>query len=208
MGIPPENFIRRVTRPQRYEVKDETQLSDQMGTLAQDREAFYVSCWHLHRHETVEMWKDFAKDGVAICSRYDLLKSIMDGIPDAAHLGLMRYGEERLTGGVNVLQLINTKRKCFEGECEVRAILWCPDPFASGTRHLDINNFPHSRPLPENPPNPWVPKFKRRRLDLKALITGVVVSPFATNEVFEKAKQWVHVKKHACEVRRSNLAIC
>ena len=92
-GIPPEDYVRRVMGLQRYVLKDETELSHQMGTLAQDREAFYVNCWHLHRHETVEMWEGFAKDGVAIRSRYDLLKSIMADMLDMAHLGVMRYGD-------------------------------------------------------------------------------------------------------------------
>jgi len=209
-GIPPDDYVRRVMGLQRYVLKDETELSHQMGTLAQDREASYVNCWHLHRHETVEMWEDFAKDGVAIRSRYDLLKSVMDGMLDMAHLGLMRYGEERLnqTGRINVLQFINTKRKRFERECEVRAILWCPDWFAGGNRHFDMNNFPHSRPLPENPRHHWVHEFKRRRIDLKALITGIVVSPWATKEVFEAVKQWVQVKNHSYEVRQSDLNNC
>jgi hypothetical protein len=40
------------------------------------------------------------------------------------------------------------------------------------------------------------------------LVTGVVVSPFASREVFETARHWVEdVKKLNCEVRRSNLTI-
>jgi hypothetical protein len=155
------------------------------------------------------MWGDFAKDGVAIRSRYDLLKSIMDDMLDTAHLGLMRYCEERLNQRrINVLQFINTKRKRFKGEREVRAILWCPDLFAGGNRHFDVNNVPHCRPLPENQRHPWVHEFKRRRIDLKALITGIVVSPWATKQVFETVQQWVNVKNHSYEVRQSNLKIC
>jgi hypothetical protein len=121
----------------------------------------------------------------------------------------MRYGDERLyrTGKLNVLQFINTKRKCFEGEREVRAILWCSDLFAGKNRHLDINNIAHSRPLPENPLHHWVHCSKRRRIDLTKLITGIVVSPWAAKETFDAVGQWVRVKNHAFEVRRSNLAI-
>jgi hypothetical protein len=209
-GIPPEDYIRRVMGLQRYVLKDETELSHQMGTLAQQREAFYVNCWHLHRYETAEMWREFAQDGVAIRSRYDLLKSIMTSMPDAAHLGVMRYGEDRLnqTGRMNVLQFINTKRKHFESESEVRAILWCPDLFDGGNRHVDTNNFTHSRPLPENPRHQWVHEFKRRRIDLTALITGIVVSPWAKPQVLETVRQWVRAKNHTYLVQRSNLAIC
>jgi hypothetical protein len=208
-GIPPEDFIRRVMGLRPWVLDDERQLSHQMGMLAQDREAFYVSCWHQYRHETAEMWRDFAKDGVAIRSRYDLLRNIMDCMLDITHLGVMRYGEERLnqTGRVNVLQFINTKRACFEGEHEVRAIIWCPDLFSGGNRHFDLHSFPHSRPLPENPPHHWVHEFKRRRVDLKKLITGIVVSPWATNDVLEMAESWVKAKNHTCEIRRSTLAI-
>jgi hypothetical protein len=208
-GIPPENYVRRVMRLRRFDPTDELELINQMGTLAQDREAFYVSCWHLYRHETLEMWQGFAKDGVAIRSQYNLLKSIMESMLDMAHMGLMRYGDKRLyqTGKVNVLQFINTKRKKFESEQEARAILWCPDPFDGGNRHFDINNVPHPRTLPENERHHWVANFKRRRIDTKALITGVIVSPFAETEVYEKARQWVEVRKHSYSVERSALAI-
>jgi hypothetical protein len=208
-GIPPEVFIRRVMGLRRWVLEDERQLSHRMGILAQGREAFFVSCWHLYRHETVEMWRDVAKDGVAIRSSYDRLKLTMDCMLDSTHLGLMRYGEERLyqTGRVNVLQFISTKRMCFEAEREVRAIVWCPDPFSAGNRHFDKSNFPHSRPLPENKRHHWVPEFKRRRIDLQKLITGIVVSPWATDDFMEMAKSWAKVKNHQYEVPRSHLAI-
>lgn len=208
-GVPPETFVRRVMGLRPFDPADERTLIHQMGTLAQDREAFYVSCWHLFRHETMEMWQGFADTGVAVCSTYARMKSLLDGLPDMTHLGLVRYGEERLhqTGRLNVLQFINTKRQQFVQEREVRAIVWCPDPFAGGNRHFDIDNVPHSRPLPENPRHHWVPDFKRRRIDLKALVTGVVVSPWATNETYEIAAQWAKLRLPEVLARRSVLAI-
>jgi hypothetical protein len=154
------------------------------------------------------MWQGFAETGVAVRSRYDLLRSVLEGMLDKTQLGLMRYGEERLyeTGRYNVLQFINTKRKVYEGECEARAII--EGCYAPDNRHFDLNNFPHSRPLTGNPCPSWLHCHKRRRIDISSLITGVVVSPFAGSEVFGTAKHWVNdVKKLSCEVRHSNLML-
>jgi hypothetical protein len=208
-GIPPENYIRHVMRLRRYDPEDETTLNHHLGSLAQNREWFYVVCWQLFRGETFEMWKKFGEFGVAICSTYAKLKACLDGMLDRTHLGVMRYGEQRLyqTGRVNTLQFINTKREQYGAEQEVPAIVECPDPFDGGNRHFDLNNVPHPRPLPENKRHDYVYDFKRRRIDVKALLTGVVVSPFAETDALAKAKQWAEVRKHEYDVRRSNLAI-
>src|SRR5260370_18690312 len=88
-GIPPEDYLRKAFNLRRYDVQDEKTLLHQMGTLAQEREMFYVSCWHLARDEKAEMWKEFAESGVAIISRYGLLKATLDGLMDKFHLGLV-----------------------------------------------------------------------------------------------------------------------
>lgn len=208
-GIPPEDYIRHVTGLRRYDVSDETTLNHHIGCLAQDREWYFVLCWQLFSGETVEMWKKFAEHGVAICSTYARLKKCLEGMLDQTHLGLMRYGEDRLyqLRKYNVLQFINTKRKQYEQELEVRAIVECPDPMDGQNRHFDLNNFPHRRPLDENERHPWVREFKRRRIDTKELLTGIVVSPFANNEILQKAKEWAKVREHGFDVRRSVLAI-
>ena len=206
-GIPPEDYLRRVLGTRRHVLEDETELSHQMGSLAQNREAYYVLCWHLHRHETVEMWNREPRPDVAICSRYDLLKAVMAAMLDTTHVGLMRYGVEQLekTGRFNVWQFINTKRKAYEGEREVRAII--EGQRAGDNRHFDVNNFPHSRPLPENSAPSWLQSHKRRRIDLGSLILGVVISPFANDEVRGTAKHWVAARKLSCEVRLSSLKL-
>jgi len=208
-GIPPDNYIRHVMGLRRYDPKDEMTLNHQLGSLAQHREAFYILCWQFFREETVEMWEKFAKFGVAIRSTYAKLKACLDGMLDTTHLGVMRYGEQRLyqTGRVNVLQFINTKREQYGAEQEVRAIVWRADPFDGGNRHFDLNNVPHPRPLPENKRHHWVQDFKRRRIDLKGLLTGVVVSPFADEDTLAKAQQWSKVGQPEYEVRPSILAI-
>ena len=55
------------------------------------------------------MWKEYGADGVAICSRYELLKAALDDCDGRPHLGLVRYGSAHLTGW-NVQRFISTKR--------------------------------------------------------------------------------------------------
>lgn len=208
-GLPPENYIRHVMGLRRYDPKDETTLDHHIGCLAQDREWYFVVCWQVFRGETFEMWKKFGEYGLAICSTYARLRMCLEGMPDRTHLGLIRYGEDRLyqIGKYNTLQFINTKRREYESEHEVRAIVECPDPFDGQNRHFDLNNVPHRRPLDENKRHGWVREFKRRQIDVKALLTGVVISPFVGGDALQKAKQWAEVRKHEYEVRRSALAI-
>lgn len=156
------------------------------------------------RTETLKMWNDHARDGVAICSRYELLKSALDAMLDTAHVGLVQYGMKHLTR-FNTLEFITTKQQKYKDECEVRAILNVIDPLETGNRHIDENNVPHRAPLDSNPRNVWVPDCKRRRIDLKALLTGVVISPWASEKLSGEVKLWVRVKRHSYPVKASEL---
>jgi hypothetical protein len=136
-----------------------------------------------------------------------LLKATLDGLLDRAFLGLVRYGDEHLieTMRVNIMQYITTKRKSYKDECEVKAFLMCPDMLAGNNRHFDANIWQHSLPLPENPRHHWVHEFKKRRIDLKALVNGVVVSPWASQEVVQKVETWVRIKQPQCAIRPSGV---
>src|SRR6185503_13360148 len=78
------------------------------------------------------------------------------------------------------------------------------DPLAGGNRHIDLNNFPHPEPLELNPRHSWVPDCKRRRIDLRSLITQVVISPWAEPDTIEEIELWVKAK--GVSVRHSELA--
>jgi hypothetical protein len=61
-------------------------------------------------------------------------------------------------------------------------------------------------PLDLNPRNSWVPDCKRRRIDLRSLITGVVISPWAEDYSAEEIKHWVKSKGFPNSMRNSELA--
>lgn len=203
-GLPPEECLATLgLNP--FDINDRRQLIHTIGSDAQFREGFYISCWHLFGEETLKMWKEYGEQGVAICSRYRLLKSALNAMSDRAYIGLVRYGSEHLIGKIwNVFRLITTKRLSYASEQEVRAFLWIEDPLASGNRHIDGDNGIHPRPL--TPPPDRVLKGYRRKVDLQALVTAVVASPWASPATFEEIDELVTKSSYTIPVRRSELS--
>ena len=149
--------------------------------------------------------EEYSDDGVAICSRYGLLKSTLSTMSDRAYLGLVRYGAQHLIGQrYNIFRLITTKRIQYAAEHEVRAFLWIMDPHAGGNRHIDADNRIH--PLPLTPPPPNVLKGHRRRVDLGTLITEIIVSPWASSTTCGQVKEFVRDNGYTISVRTSDLS--
>jgi hypothetical protein len=200
-GLPPENY-RPFPHLNPLDLRDRRQIDDSIGNVAQFREAFYINCWHLFREETCGMWEHYSQDGVAICSRYRLLKTELDAMKDRAFIGLVRYGSDHMQGW-NLFRFITHKRITYANEQEVRAWLWINDPHASGSRHFDANGLVYARPL--TPPLDQVSKGHRRKVNLQALITGIVVSPWAPSATFEEISGLVESKGYSIPVQPSAL---
>ncbi len=203
-GLPPEEYLATFgLNP--YDVNDRRELLNHIGSDAQFREGFYVNCWHLFSEETCQMWKEYGSDGVAIISRYQLLKSALTALSDRAYIGLVRYGPQHLIGKrVNLFRYITTKRSKYAHEQEVRAFLWIADPNAGINRHYDADNRAH--PLPLTPPPDYVLKGQRRKVDLQALVTDIVVSPWASSTTLDEIKRLVSDSGYKIPVRHSELA--
>jgi hypothetical protein len=189
-GLPPEQYVQRVLGLDPWDIDDRMKLNNHLGSLAQDREMHYVTCWYLFDQETLKMWDGYGHDGVAIVSSYDVLKAALNKLIDETHIGLVQYGTEHLTDRFNALEFITTKQKKYIHECEVRAMLTCINPLSRGNRHFDLNNIPHPRPLPMNPRDAWVPDCKRRKVAIKDLVQEVVISPWAEADNVEEIKLW------------------
>jgi len=207
-GLPPEDYALRVLGLDPYNVAHRIELNHHLGSLAQHRESYYVSCWYLYERglETLDMWELYGHDGVAVVSRYDLLYDALNRLMDDAHVGRIQYGTGYLTDRFNALEFITTKQKKYALECEIRALITSYDPLAGGNRHIDLDNHPHPHPLPINPRNSWVPDCKRRRIDLRKLITDVVISPWAESNAVEEINLWVKLKGFPVAARRSETA--
>jgi hypothetical protein len=174
-GLPPSEY-ERVLSLSKYELNDIQERDHKIGSLAQFRQSFYVNCRHLHIEETATMWGRYSKDGVAIVSRYDLLKDVLNPLADRVMVGLIRYGSSHLVGW-NVVRFVTSKRAEYATEREVRAMLWLTDTGDGVNRHFDLHNRPHERPIYDPPTT--LPEGIRRRIDVSSLIQEVVLSPFA-----------------------------
>ncbi len=206
-GLPPGDYALRVLGLDPFNIDHRRQLNNHLGSLAQNRESYYVSCWYLYAQglETLDMWELYGHDGVAIVTRYDLLYDALNDLSDEPHLGQIQYGTDHLTDRFNALEFVTTKQKKYELDCEVRALITAYDPLASGNRHIDLDNYPHPHPLPVNPRNAWVPDCKRRRIDLRKLMTDVVISPWAEPDAVEEINRWVRLKGFPAAARQSEL---
>jgi len=85
-----------------------------------------INCWHMNEHESAAMWKLYLKsdEGISIQSTYLKLKeSFLDD--EKIYVGVVKYIDydtEWIDGG-NLLTPFVYKRKSFEHEREVRALV-------------------------------------------------------------------------------------
>lgn len=203
-GLPPAEYLATFDLNP-LDLNDRRELLNHIGSDAQFREGFYLSCWHLFREETCRMWQEYGSDGVAIISRYELLKSALDSMSDRGYIGLVQYSANHMLGNcANGLRYITTKRSKYAHEREVRAFLWLPDQQAGGNRHYDGNDGVH--PVPLTPPPEYVLEGQRRKVDVLALVRDIVVSPWASSGTVDEVRQFVSNAGYEIPVRQSELA--
>jgi hypothetical protein len=203
-GLPPEEYARSILGLTRYDLNDELSLNHHLASDRQFSESYYINCWQLYEGETLHMWKTYGA-GVLVFSRFDLLRKAINSFLDVVHVGKVRYSEKDLQG-YNLLDLLFTKRQHFENEQELHIVLECFDPVAGINRHFDLDNFPHREPFDAiNPIHEWVHKYKRRRIDLRSVVTEIRVSPWASEEQFDEVLLWSRAKNLAAPVKCSDL---
>ena len=200
-GLPPSEY-EHVLNLSKFDLNDIQERDHQIGKLAQFRQSFYVNCWHLDIGETAKMWRQYGMDGVAIVSRYDILKKVLHPLPDKVLVGLIRYGTKHLTGW-NVIRFMTSKQAEYSSEREVRAMIWLHDMSDGMNRHFDLNNIPHDRPIYDPPQT--LPEGIRRDVDVRTLITEVVISPFAPTGRLTEVRSLLASASIAADVRESSL---
>jgi hypothetical protein len=107
------------------------------------RERIGICSWHRNDTESVSMWKVFLNqsDGIAIKSTYNKLKSSFSETTENIHIGTVKYNEDscdiiRFDGPID---LIVQKRKIYEYENELRAIVIPRLPFSDPGIYININ---------------------------------------------------------------------
>ncbi len=202
-ALAPDTYVRMSHGLRKYDLYDELKVNECQAFSRQISESRYIQCWHIYEGETLDMWSRYG-NGVAIFSRFDLLKSALNGMIDDITVGLVRYGDK--PDRYNLIDFLFLKRKHFDKERELRVVISCYDPVGGANRHIDRNGFPHREPLDdENPLHEWVHECKRRRIDLKALVTELRVSPWLTKTEIEEVDDWVKGKCFSIPVKPSEL---
>ena len=96
------------------------------------RRSMYVNCWHLDDDESEAMWGLYAPSGfgIAVQSTYARLVNVLPTkLHNGCFVGLVRYTDhdrDSMPSG-NVFYPVLHKRRAFEHEKEVRALIWLGD---------------------------------------------------------------------------------
>ena len=161
------------------------------------REVTFVSSWHTQPHESAAMWSLYLKteDGIAVQSTYRRLIDALAGYPDwDIFIGLVRYidyDREAVPGG-NALFPLMYKRKSFEHERELRALIWTPQNNKNGIEPT-TNRFRDVEGL-------------HVTVDVNALIEKIFVAPTAPPWVVDLVSSLVKRFGLGQQVVRSRLA--
>lgn len=88
------------------------------------RRKTFVSCWHMNIGESAAMWDLYGRDGSAIALRTSYSK-LRDALPTDVYLGVVKYidFEKEFFDLNNALNPVMHKRRSFEHELEVRAVI-------------------------------------------------------------------------------------
>lgn len=162
------------------------------------REYTFVNSWHAQEHESAAMWNFYVKsnEGIAIESSYARLITALANYEDfEVHIGMMKYIDyyrEFIPAG-NMLSPFLYKRKSFEHEKELRALIWTPQNGKNTIGNLSENKFRDQAGL-------YIP------VNLEALISRVYLSPTAPYWMLELLESLF--KKYGLKIRivQSDLA--
>ncbi len=134
-SYPQQSIIAREQAIKRMKPKDTQWTANALEglRLAAKREPknIAINCWHMNPHESVAMWQLYlaSNEGIAIQSTYRRLRDCIASSDKDIMLGQVKYIDfeiDKFDFG-NVLSPFAHKRRSFEHEREVRAIIWTPD---------------------------------------------------------------------------------
>jgi hypothetical protein len=117
--------------PHSLDIARETYRAKTKELPKQLKEKYYVSCWHMNEEESPAMWKLYTSQNESICIR-SKYRTLGDLLPAGVLFGIVKYIDYRRdTFDTNdMLSYIVHKRKSFEHEREIRAVVYrnetCP----------------------------------------------------------------------------------
>ena len=114
----------RNENPEKKDVADHNE--DMFRTMAgYSRQNTYVNCWHINEHESDAMWQLYSKveASIAVRSSFALFREVLPAEVDLGIVKYIDYETEKVPLG-NIISYCMHKRKSFEHERELRALIW------------------------------------------------------------------------------------
>ena len=148
-----------------------------------------VNCWHMNEHESAAMWRLYLKsnEGIAVQSTYRKLRDALTD-EETIHLGVVKYidYETDLINNGDLLSALIHKRKSFEHEREVRAL---------------IRKFPKPGVERGDP----ISHGLMIKVDLEKLIEKIFIAPTAPTWFAELVRSLIQRYGYSFEVVQSKL---
>lgn len=126
-----------------------------------------ISSWHMNKHESAAMWKLYllSHEGLAVQSTFARLADSVNGSPHEVMIGVIKYLDysREMMPQDNVFWPFLHKRRSFEHESELRALVWRPQEIKVKGGDLE----------------PVIEAGLYVEVDLDTLVENVYVSPTA-----------------------------
>lgn len=162
------------------------------------RSVTFVNSWHIKEHESAAMWKVYLSnnEGIAIQSTYQRLIESLAAYNDfEVYVGKIKYidYEKEAIPVRNMLSPYVYKRKSFEYEDELRALIWTPQYGKNNILDPQGNKLAITFGL-------YV------TVDIERLIDNIFVAPNAPSWILEVIRSVTNKFGIAKPVTQSNLA--
>ena len=159
---------------------------------SKNRKRMYANCWHINEHESAAMWHVYSRDSASIAIQ-STFKRLRICLPDTINIGIVKYIDyetESIPLG-NVFNYFLHKRKSFEHEHELRALIW----------ETGVTNDGHlQRDIPAEQAGILV------SVELTELLEEVVIAPQAQDWFLELVIALVKHYGLLLKVRKSSLS--
>jgi hypothetical protein len=98
-----------------------------ISDVPKEKLKLFVNCWHMNEYESLAMWKLYASQREAICIQ-STFRKLEKALPHEAFLGMVKYIDynRQYISVADGFTYIVHKRKSFEHERELRAVMWRP----------------------------------------------------------------------------------
>jgi hypothetical protein len=133
------------------------ELAASMPTLAKAMRRYTaISCWHMNPFESVAMWRLYLKnnEGIAIQPNYSRLVQQFLPLKEEIYAGVVRYidyEKDHISDEHTTFDSFIFKRKSFEHEMELRALIQRPPPTTSDRKwRLDVDVIKEGIRVPVN----------------------------------------------------------